>query len=299
MLPQEQRRLRAQAKTPDPPADKQRLNGNLLDGSPGTPGTIAPFDWDEFEQRYQGALDDANKTEEQILEEFERLIQYFNVWASAARDHDAQRAVKRLHTREMHVRNSEMTLAQKKEHYTEVVKAFKKYSWLGKEIALHVEYGEVLKAELLAFYEAHFSDSASQGFQSQFLEPDRPQESLETHLQQGTDLEEEEDDGLGCYADGVKRTLTDEQIAIFRHSEIEALRRVQDRQEGFASTPTHNEKSNHSLGAVTLSQDGQHSSSRSKKSKSKNKQRQREPKPDLRKRTWDVVEPGLDSLEYD
>jgi len=34
---------------------------------------------------------------------------------------------------------------------------------------------------------------------------------------------EEEDDGLGCYPDGVKRTLTDEQIAIFRHSEIEAI----------------------------------------------------------------------------
>ena len=38
---------------------------------------------------------------------------------------------------------------------------------------------------------------------------------------------EEEDDGLGYYDDGVKRTLTDEQIAIFRHSEVEELRREQ------------------------------------------------------------------------
>ncbi|KAL2000096.1 hypothetical protein VTN02DRAFT_3554 [Thermoascus thermophilus] len=37
--------------------------------------------------------------------------------------------------------------------------------------------------------------------------------------------EEEYDDGLGYYPDGVKRTLTDEQIRIFRHSEIHALLR--------------------------------------------------------------------------
>ena len=35
----------------------------------------------------------------------------------------------------------------------------------------------------------------------------------------------EDDDGLGYYPDGVKRTLTDEQIAMFRHSEIYALLR--------------------------------------------------------------------------
>jgi hypothetical protein len=33
----------------------------------------------------------------------------------------------------------------------------------------------------------------------------------------------EEDDGLGYYADGEKRTLTDEQIEMFRHSEMEQL----------------------------------------------------------------------------
>ncbi|MCJ1435889.1 hypothetical protein MMC27_005265 [Xylographa pallens] len=34
-------------------------------------------------------------------------------------------------------------------------------------------------------------------------------------------------DTLGYYPDGVKRTLTDAQIAMFRHSEVEALRRAQ------------------------------------------------------------------------
>ena len=38
-----------------------------------------------------------------------------------------------------------------------------------------------------------------------------------------------DDDGLGYYADGTKRTLTDEQVAIFRHSEIQQLLREQRR----------------------------------------------------------------------
>ena len=37
--------------------------------------------------------------------------------------------------------------------------------------------------------------------------------------------EAEEEDGLGFYDDGVKRTLTDEQIALLRHSEIQRLLR--------------------------------------------------------------------------
>ena len=40
-----------------------------------------------------------------------------------------------------------------------------------------------------------------------------------------TEDHEAYDDGLGYYEDGVKRTLTDEQIAMFRHSEIQALLR--------------------------------------------------------------------------
>ena len=37
------------------------------------------------------------------------------------------------------------------------------------------------------------------------------------------DFEDLDDDGLGWYEDGVKRTLTDEQIEMFRHTEIEQL----------------------------------------------------------------------------
>ncbi|RAH81073.1 hypothetical protein BO86DRAFT_410392 [Aspergillus japonicus CBS 114.51] len=42
---------------------------------------------------------------------------------------------------------------------------------------------------------------------------------------------EDEEDGLGYYSDGVKRTLTDEQIQIFRHSEIHALLRQRELRE--------------------------------------------------------------------
>lgn len=38
-----------------------------------------------------------------------------------------------------------------------------------------------------------------------------------------------DDDGLGYYEDGAKRTLTDEQIAMFRHSEIQELSKARRR----------------------------------------------------------------------
>ncbi|KAF2088162.1 hypothetical protein K490DRAFT_56175 [Saccharata proteae CBS 121410] len=53
----------------------------------------------------------------------------------------------------------------------------------------------------------------------------------------GWEEEYEEDDGLGYYPDGVKRTLTDEQIAIFRHSEIQALLREKRLREEDESPP--------------------------------------------------------------
>ncbi len=39
-----------------------------------------------------------------------------------------------------------------------------------------------------------------------------------------------DDDGLGWYADGAKRTLTDEQVKMFRHSEIQRL--LSERKQG-------------------------------------------------------------------
>ncbi|KAK7984986.1 hypothetical protein PG988_002608 [Apiospora saccharicola] len=83
-----------------------------------------PFDWDDFEVRYQKALSEADEKEKAILEEFDQLVKYFNVWASASSSHDNERAVKRLQTRTRFVHLSEQKLNQKKEHLSEVVKAF-------------------------------------------------------------------------------------------------------------------------------------------------------------------------------
>jgi hypothetical protein len=155
-------------------------------------------------------------------------------------------------------------------------------------------------------------------------------------------IEETEDDGLGYYEDGAKRTLTDEQIAIFRHSEIEASLRDRrhaveakaDAYESSVATPTDTERDikmttfveanefsvdledgeledDESISQVPTPASSQHQNNKKNKRKNKNgkKGQQRPPqpkgffkqnvKPDLRKRTWDVVEAGLGNLDYD
>ncbi|KAI0837571.1 hypothetical protein F5Y06DRAFT_304354 [Hypoxylon sp. FL0890] len=107
-----------QTRTPEP--QKRRSDRSEMQ----SPGHLVAFDWDDFQNRYEKALQDADEQEKQLLEEFDSLVKYFNVWASASSAHDNERAVKRLRTRERHVRLSEQTLLQKKQHLSEVVKAF-------------------------------------------------------------------------------------------------------------------------------------------------------------------------------
>ncbi|KAH7256487.1 hypothetical protein BKA59DRAFT_74470 [Fusarium tricinctum] len=159
--------------------------------------------------------------------------------------------------------------------------------------------------DLVAFHEAHFSQVALASFTSDFI--DLPSQD---HSQHDTvdDAWEEEDDGLGYYPDGVKRTLTDEQVEIFRHSELEALRKQKEKEKQLSA------KAIASSGDAMDLSDDSHAPAQTesvsstlpasfqtnKKRKKKGSKRARpEPKPDLRKRTWDVVDKGLDSLEYD
>lgn len=88
---------RSQVQTPEPRPSLDFTNGHKsnTERSPSTPGHLAPFDWDEFESRYLQALAEANHQEQKLLEEFNRLVQYFNVWASAGSVHDNERGVKR------------------------------------------------------------------------------------------------------------------------------------------------------------------------------------------------------------
>ncbi|KAL7943267.1 hypothetical protein V8C42DRAFT_330204 [Trichoderma barbatum] len=156
---------------------------------------------------------------------------------------------------------------------------------------------QITNDEILEFHQRHFSSEATADFGQNFTKLP-PQEPSETQLYEEWE-EEEEEDGLGYYEDGVKRTLTDAQIAIFRHSELRELRRQQEKQSqsksGLPRDAAVNETdatSPHGSGAPVGSRN-------KKKKKKKNKAAKQEPKPDLRKRTWDVVEAGLDSLDYD
>ncbi|CAD0091461.1 unnamed protein product, partial [Aureobasidium mustum] len=62
-----------------------------------------------------------------------------------------------------------------------------------------------------------------------------PSNSREAHVEVDENLD---DDGLGYYADGVKRTLTDDQIAMFRHSEIQTLLRERRRRREVSESET-------------------------------------------------------------
>jgi hypothetical protein len=70
------------------------------------------------------------------------------------------------------------------------------------------------KDDLLSFQFSHFGDNTKPD--TFFVDP-------EEALNYRPEFEDFDDDGLGWYEDGVKRTLTDEQIEMFRHTEIEQL----------------------------------------------------------------------------
>ncbi|KAK3394386.1 hypothetical protein B0H63DRAFT_517519 [Podospora didyma] len=192
---------------------------------------------------------------------------------------------------------------------------------------------QISTADLSAFHELHFSQALTDSFASNFhlprsaeaAEAAEAQSTSASHsaIAQGTfegeyaeyDYEEEEDDGLGYYEDGVKRTLTDEQIAIFRHSELEALRRAR-----VSSAPSPSPLSAaapvaaHAAEAKEGAEDGELSEGEispgtappaatipKKQKKRKTRGRNKtggEPPIDLRKRTWDIVDEGLATLDY-
>ncbi len=157
---------------------------------------------------------------------------------------------------------------------------------------------------MIAFQEAHFAKLATDHFQAHFLRPNHPPpaEDITGHAADEEEYYEEEDDGLGYYPDGVKRTLTDEQIAIFRHSELEALRR--ERESSKPKTTTNSEEdAAHDMSEGEVSSSAPSATAKKpkkrKRGKAKNNLNKNGAEPiDLRKRTWDVVDTGLATLDY-
>ncbi|KAK4565593.1 hypothetical protein LTR86_004210 [Recurvomyces mirabilis] len=71
----------------------------------------------------------------------------------------------------------------------------------------------ITEDDLLTFQTTHFGDDST------------PAEWFVDAHRALTPIDDGQHDNLGHYADGTRRTLTDEQIALFRHSEIEQLLR--------------------------------------------------------------------------
>ncbi|TVY80918.1 hypothetical protein LSUE1_G005963 [Lachnellula suecica] len=159
-----------------------------------------------------------------------------------------------------------------------------------------------IKAEdLSSFHAAHFSTSSTSHFAQHFLGP------VEEDYQN-----EEEDDGLGYYPDGAKRTLTDEQATLLRER-----RRVEETKDDYTPEPIlgptaeegeieDGEISNDSPAVQTPTPPPNNQPNNKKNRKQKKAQQAREKgffkqnvKPDLRKRTWDKVETGCGNLDYD
>lgn len=191
------------------------------------------------------------------------------------------------------------------------------------------------KTEIGAFHAEHFSGAAVELFTRDFFRPQAINEEKEYHGEyDGYEDYEEEEDDLGYYPDGVKRTLTDEQIAIFRHSELEALRRAEENaaKNGGTSNSNLEARGTPSTTSFDVSEGeevelesempkpapSQVTSAALKKKRKKGKNKRNNTsaeahalqkgekgwfrkaiKPDLRKRTWDVVDAGMDSLDYD
>lgn len=155
-----------------------------------------------------------------------------------------------------------------------------------------------LQQDLYAFHHRHFSQDAVDQFEFTFLNLGEQPALHDSEIWAETD-------DLGYYKDGVKRTLTDEQIEIFRHSELEALRRKREggleRKNALPDEDaTQDIVSPEPEGSEEIISQSKSRGGNARKKKRKGGQRRPvEPKPDLRKRTWDVVEAGLDSLDYD
>lgn len=207
--------------------------------------------------------------------------------------------------------NNEFVAAVVVPNVTEVsLRSHKRQSW--------AQETDSTQKDLSSFHEAHFGEAALQHFAQDFLHDNNIQLTNDTQHDAGEEHhyeeeyydEYEEDDGLGYYPDGAKRTLTDQQIAMFRHSELHALQRAQDKAQNKSPRRT-NSSSPQPLDFDGVEEGELLSDSprplpvakpqkknKKKKRGSGNSNKRWEPDPERRKRTWDVVETGLNGLDY-
>ncbi|KAJ5986845.1 hypothetical protein N7451_011210 [Penicillium sp. IBT 35674x] len=81
-------------------------------------------DWDQLQEKYTDAMDEHSRVEEDLRAQTTKLLDIFTAWSQTAMLQDEQRALKRFKTQMQHVQHSEVSVENKKKHFTEVVKAF-------------------------------------------------------------------------------------------------------------------------------------------------------------------------------
>ncbi|QDS68296.1 hypothetical protein FKW77_010660 [Venturia effusa] len=124
--------------TPSPPradAGGRSVNGPTIIGEPAVEREdemdidpkeeIQMFDWENLQQRYHQMIEEQGLAEDQLEEEFSKLINFFTIWLETTRSHEVDRSFKRLKTRVHHVRASEEQFEERRMHYLNVVAAFK------------------------------------------------------------------------------------------------------------------------------------------------------------------------------
>ncbi|KAL9093950.1 MAG: hypothetical protein Q9165_003873 [Trypethelium subeluteriae] len=110
-----------------------------LEAEPDEP--IDSFNWSDLEMRYHDMIKERNQVEHQLLQEFDHLsqvncpmlvvvlslrgVKFFCQWAAAGALRETDRSYKRLKTQAAFVNHEERQLEQKRQHYVQVVNAFR------------------------------------------------------------------------------------------------------------------------------------------------------------------------------
>ncbi|KAK6004097.1 hypothetical protein QM012_008947 [Aureobasidium pullulans] len=83
------------------------------------------FDWQGLETEYLNAMAKCKAEEDAHLQEFASLSQFFGVWAETISGHEQKRSHQRLKTQSALVMKKEEELEERRQHYVQVVEAFR------------------------------------------------------------------------------------------------------------------------------------------------------------------------------
>ncbi|KAJ5985166.1 hypothetical protein N7499_008556 [Penicillium canescens] len=81
-------------------------------------------DWEQLQNKYSDSMEEHSRVEENLRIETAKLLEVFMAWSQTTVLQDENRALKRFKTQMQHVQHSEVSMENKRKHYTEVVKAF-------------------------------------------------------------------------------------------------------------------------------------------------------------------------------